>query len=415
MIDRPKGEKRGGPPFTFIAPTPFFTEGGASYRILALARGLVHLGITPTLLTYPAGRDWPGLPTLRPRRSTRQMRIGFHPIRPIYDAELLQLVLGHRVTPGGRVHAFLHEGALLALVKQRLTGHPFVLDLQGSLVEEVGRTFPGITRGKALSMGRWAERQLERSAAKVVVSSPGLYDQILQRNVLPRERLYLLPDGVAVEDFRPAFRRDPERCAVWRKRYGLSKQDVVAIYVGGLSPEQGIDDIIERAPAMVREVPQLRFLLFGRPTQLNSEDQYRERIRAAGLEGRVQLPGPLPYEDLPQALEASDIGLTWKHGPREEANGKIPVYMAAGLPTVTLRLPASEHYFGMSGENGGVIAESTTDAAAAVVRLAADLGLRDRMGKTARSVAEQRLTLEIVAQNLLRIHEGAPVNGTEKT
>lgn len=388
-----------------IAPTPFFTEGGASSRILGEVRGLRALGARVRMLTYPSGREWPGIETVRPRRSSRQMGIGFHPIRPLYDLEMLRSLLGWDPVPGERWHAFLHEGAVLGMLQERLRGKRFVLDLQGSLAEELGRTFRFAARGVGGGLTRGFERWLERSAPQVIVSSPGLLALLQSRGHLPKDRVHLIADGVAWEDFSPRSEEESPEVRAWRTRRGLAEEDIVAIYVGGLSPEQGIDDVITEMPRMLKEEPRLRVVLFGRPTQLNRNERYVERIRSLGLEGKVLLLGPLKYEDLPAALRASDIGLTWKRAPPEEANGKIPVYMAAGLPTVALRLPASEYYLGPSGEFGGILAQSPETAAEAVLRLAREPALRQRLGQEGRRMAEKRFSHRAVAQQILQVYD----------
>lgn len=388
-----------------FAPTPFFTEGGASSRILGLVRGLQELQIHPQVVTYPSGRNWPGVDIVRPHRSERQMGIGLDYIRPLYDLEMLRKVLSLRMPRRTKVHAFMHEGAALAHVLDRLRGHPFLLDLQGSFVEEIGRTFPHMSQGAVGRLGRAVEARLERSAAQVIVSSPGLFTQVTEKAGIDRDRCHLVPDGVAVEDFPE--KRDADRSAVqaWRARWGLSMEHRIAIYVGGLSPQQGIDDVIRLAPKMIEEEPLLRFLLFGRPSQLNQSETYLRQVRDLGLQGKVFLPGPLFYEQLPAALRGSDIGLTWKVAPVEEANGKIPIYMAAGLPTVAIRLPASEYYLGRSGENGGILTEKVEGAADAVVRLARDPSLGSSMGASARRVAMARFGLRPVAEQVAKLYE----------
>lgn len=399
----------------FLAPTPFYTEGGASTRILGEARGLRTLGVGVRVFTYPSGRDWPGIETLRPRRTSRVMRIGFHPLRPQYDLELLRLMLVRGIRPSEVLHVFLHEGACLGNLHRKLTSRPFVLDLQGSLSEELGRTFPFARSRLGGAVIRRLEVALERSAAQVIVSSPGLYRILQSRGHIPLDRLHLIADGVSVDDFILGKTRDPDRRKRWRAKLGFSESDVIAIYAGGLSPEQGIDDVIALAPRMIKDSPRLRFLLYGTPTQLHSAGEYATKVHRSGLEDRVKMPGPIRYELLPEALNGADIALTWKHGPPEEANGKIPAYMAAGLPTVTLRLPVSEYYLGREGERGGVIAETVLEAADAVVALASDPSRRTSLGRQARLAAEERLSLTSVGRQILGVYEKLETPSNPKT
>jgi len=49
-----------------LAPTGFFADYGCHIRIMGQLQALQRRGYQVRLLTYPAGRDLPGLPTMRP-------------------------------------------------------------------------------------------------------------------------------------------------------------------------------------------------------------------------------------------------------------------------------------------------------------------------------------------------------------
>ena len=390
-------------PLTVVAPTPFFTEGGCSYRVLGETRAFARAGVPVRVLTYPSGRDLPGIQIIRPRTTSRKMGIGLNPIRPLYDLELLRVLLRYG-RDKGTLHVHLHEGGLLGIVEKSLRMRPFVLDLEGSLIEEASRTYPAINRGILGSLGRRLEAFIETSAAQVVVSSSGLFEALSRSGHISKERLNLVPDGVDINDFVPKQAVPAKDILRWREAHGLAMDDILAVYVGGISPQQGIDDLLDRAPSMLAQAPKLRFIVFGVASQLNSLQSYVSKAKSMGLEKRVLFPGPLPFEQVPIALASSDIGLTWKYSLLE-GSGKIPLYMAAGLPTVALNTPAHIHYLGADGSRGGIISADKDDAAKAVVTLALDEGRRDALGRRAREVAESELSWSVMAEKLLQIHD----------
>lgn len=392
-----------GPSLTVVAPTPFYTDGGCSYRVLGETRAFIRAGVKTRLLTYPSGQDVEGIPITRPYRSHREVGLGLRPLRPVYDVELLRLLL--RSPPeAGFLQMHLHEGALMGLWERALRRRHYLLDLQGSLVDEVSRTFPWVAGGVVGRLSRWFERVLERSASHLVVSSVGLLDALRSRGHLPAEQVHLVPDGVDVTLFAPRESTAQSQRLAWRKARGLSERDVVAIYVGSISPEQGIDELLNRASAMLEQAPQLRFLIFGATSQLNAMDTYVEKVKRLGLQGRVLLPGPLRFEDVPAALAASDLGIAWKQSPLE-GSGKIPIYMAAGLPTVAVETPAHAYYLGADGSRGGILCRDRKQAAQGIVSLALDASRREVLGLRAREVAERELSWDHAAQQLLKIHE----------
>ncbi len=390
------------PSITVVAPTPFFTEGGCSYRVLGEVRAFLRAGRPSRVLTYPSGRDLPGVDIRRPRRSSRRMGIGMNPIRTVYDTELLRLLLrqGSSRSPW---HVHLHEGAFLGGIVRALRDQRFVVDLEGSFVEEAGRTVPALAHGPVHRLARRFEGFLERTAGEVIVSSAGLYEAMTERGHLPRDRLHLVPDGVDVPLFTPRSASLSEEGRRWRRSLGFSDDDVVAVYIGGISPQQGIDDLLAQAPEMIREVPSLRFVVWGVAAQRFSLDRYLAEVERLGLEKHVRFPGGLPFEQVPSALEACDIGITWKTSALE-GSGKIPLYMSAGIPTVASRIPAHLHYLGAAGERGGAIVKTPEEGAAALVALARDPGRRLQLGQTARRVAEQELSWDVAARRIFEIH-----------
>jgi len=388
---------------TVVAPTPFFTEGGCSYRVLGETRAFIRMGVSTNILTYPSGRDWPGMHILRPRQSSRKMGIGLNPIRPLYDLELLRLLL--RNDPSSSyLHVHLHEGGLLGRLEKALRGHSYLLDLEGSFLEEAARTFPWMAKGLIGAIGRSLEASLESSAGQVVVSSQGLFDALSKTAHIGPDRLHHVPDGVEVSDFTPRDHVSSEVRERLRKKYGFSMNNVVAVYVGGISPQQGINDILETAPEMLKAVPELRFLIYGTASQLNSLQTYQERAKELGLQKIVLFPGPIPYEEVPLALAACDIGLTWKYSVLE-GSGKIPLYMAAGIPTVALETPAHRYYLGSDDSRGGIVTKDKDGAAKATIDLALDGSRRTSMGRKAREVAERDLSWDNVAKRLIDLHK----------
>ncbi len=398
-----------------VAPTPFYTEGGCSARILGELEGLRGLGVEPRIFAYRSGRDPPGWSVERPHGAVRDMGVGFQSDRPRRDLELLRSVLLDRPDPAV-VHAHLHEGGAIGASLLKLRGVPFVLDLQGSMSEEVARALPAARTGWTHRTLSRVERLVERHAAQIVVSSPGLLTYLRQDRTVDPARVHLLEDGVNPALFPGT---DVARTAVrtaWRRAQGVSEEEVVVGYVGVFAPSQGIDGLLRQAPRMLERAPRLRFFLFGTGTGGSSIEDYRRRSTRPEMKGRVSIPGPLPFPEVPGFLSSCDIGVTWKLLPTE-GNGKVPLYMAAGLPTVAMAGPVSEGYLGPRGENGGRLAGTEEEAAEAVIDLAHDPTLRTRLGRKARDTAVRKLDWRAVARRLMEVYalatDGRFVLGTE--
>ncbi|MGP8078100.1 MAG: glycosyltransferase family 4 protein [Thermoplasmata archaeon] len=388
-------------PFAVVAPTPFYSPGGCSARILGEIGGMPATQRTPTVFTYGTGADVPGLRTVRVGPKIAGFTGGFHWSRPIFDALLSKAILSSRERPRS-LHVHLHEGGLIGRIARTLRNVPYVVDLQGSLVEEVLRRSKQGETGIAGTTLSGVEHLAENGASYVVVSSPSMYDRLQTRLPNLRERVFLIDDGIPDASILNAEDRARYRREV-RSTLGDAEGSVVIAYVGSLSASQGIDRLIAAAPGILRSVPTATFRIYGTPNPGFSISRYTEAARRLGVESRIRFMGAVPYEQATRALAAADIAVSWKANPFE-ANGKIAVYLGAGVPTVAIRSPIVERYLGKGGERGGVIAADADEAAQCVVRLARDPELRERLGNAALSTARDRLGWSVRSGQILDLH-----------
>ena len=115
---------------------------------------------------------------------------------------------------------------------------------------------------------------------------------------------------------------------------------------------------------------------------------------------------PWSYETEADALVRGDIGIAptpcdrWTLG---KCGFKIIQYMAAGLPTVASPVGANAEIVRV-GETG-LLADTPQQWAEAIERLARDVELRRRMGRSAREVAEREYSLDRAADTWARLLE----------
>jgi glycosyltransferase involved in cell wall biosynthesis len=156
--------------------------------------------------------------------------------------------------------------------------------------------------------------------------------------------------------------------------------EIVVIYVGLLSQYQGIDLLLEAIPPVVREVPEVKFLIVGYP----GEQFYRDRARALGVERWTHFTGRIPYEEVPRYLSLADIAVSPKISATE-ANLKLFTYMAMGLPTVVFDNPINREILddlGVYAKNGDV-----ESLAAALIHVLQDRAWAQQLGKLSRQKA----------------------------
>jgi glycosyltransferase involved in cell wall biosynthesis len=377
-----------------LAPTPFFGDRGCHVRILEEARALRSLGVEPLIVTYHVGRDVPGLRTVRTPRLAwvRRLGVGFSPHKPYLD--LLLLLTAARAARAFRpdiLHGHLHEGAALAAALGRVLRRPAVADLQGSLTGELIDAGVLSSRGPLPWLARRIEERVLRWPARLLASSAAFARELGDRWRVPADRVVVLPDGVDPDAFRPGLPAED-----LRRAFGLGGKRVV-VYLGVLTPYQGVDDLLQAWPAVVAAVPEAHLLLMGYP----NEDRYRARVAARGLAGSVTVTGRIDYGQAPRYLALGEVAVSPKRSTTE-ANGKLLNYMAAGLPTVAYDGPVSRELLGEAGLR--VSWGDTAQLADACVSLLADPREGKSRGQTLRDRAVTEFGWPSLARRLVDVY-----------
>jgi glycosyltransferase involved in cell wall biosynthesis len=376
-----------------IAPTPFFGDRGCHVRILEEVRALGRQDVEVLVATYPVGRDVPEVRTVRTMRLpwVRQLPVGFSIHKPGLD--LLLLIAAARAARRFRpdvIHGHLHEGAAVAVVLGRLLGRPVVADLQGSLTGELidHGTIPAL--GPLPALAGAIERVSVRGPARLLASS-ATFARELAEHWGGGERVVALPDGVDTEVFRPGLPVDDLRRAL-----RLTDRRVV-VYLGVLTPYQGVDDLIAAWPAVAAAVPNAHLLLMGYP----NEARYRDAVARAGLDGSATVTGRIDYREAPRYLALGDVAVSAKRSATE-SNGKLLNYMAAGLPTVAYDGPVAREI--LSDVGVFVPLGDTAALAEACVSLLEDAGERKSRGEALRERSIAAFSWSVLAGRLVEVY-----------
>lgn len=376
-----------------IAPTPFFGDRGCHVRIYEETRALAALGVRTLITTYPVGNDVPGLDVARSARlpGIRPSVLGPSWSRPILDGGLLLTTLraARRFRPHV-LHAHLHEGILIGAIVRRLTAIPLLADLQGSLTAElIDHQFvaaDGLSQAAIRRLERWLVTRPDR-----VVTSSTAGVTLLTAQGAPADRVASLPDGVDLDVFRPM----PPDAALVRD-LGLEGKKIV-VYLGVLTPYQGVDAVLAAVPEVLEQVPGAHFLVMGYP----NEDRYRAIVRDRGLQRAVTLPGRIPYRDAPRWLTLGAVAVSAKQSSTE-ANGKLLNYMACGLPVVATDTPVNRELLGDDGSYAAV--GDTRSLAERLIELLRDPALASARGAALRRRAEEQFSWPALVQRLTRIY-----------
>lgn len=174
---------------------------------------------------------------------------------------------------------------------------------------------------------------LERYAARytdgLVATCESQRTLALEHRLLPDEKITVIPNGIRTQQFSVAVDR-----LMLRHELGLPEQAAVIGCIAALSPQKGVQFLLQAFPAVRRETPDAHLLLVGegvlRPSlqRLANSLHVAEAVHFAGLRS-----------DIPQILKALDLFVLpslWEGLPYALLEAG-----AAGLPVVASDIPGN--------------------------------------------------------------------------
>ena len=207
-----------------------------------------------------------------------------------------------------------------------------------------------------------------------------------------------LPDGVDLDAFHPGP-ADPELVA----RLGLAGKRVV-LFLGVLTPYQGVDLLLDAIPRVLRTVADAHFLVMGYP----NESHYRARVQTEGLSAAVTLPGRIAYDEASRWLCLGDIAVSPKRS-LTEANGKLLNYMACGRAVVASDTPVNRELLGPDGTYARV--DDAVDLAERIIELLRQPERARALGAALRRRAERDFSWTGLAERLEAVYREVVARG----
>ena len=355
---------------------------------------LQRLGHRVTVCTYHNGEDIEGLHIVRtpsiPWR--RQYEVGSSIHKVAFDALLSIRSLAWTVRRRPDIiHAHLHEGALMGFFLSRLWRVPLIFDFQGSLTGEmIDHGFLSANSRFRASLRR-LEQLIDHLPDTIIVSSNHAAGLLRQEFDCDEKQIHLLPDTVDTDLFCPTGTEDG--ILDLKQELGIPLGSRVVVYLGLLAEYQGISLLLEAARELVHKYSDLHFLVMGHP----NAEHYRALAARLGIGEQVTLTGRIHYLEAHRYLRLGDVAVAPKLSATE-GSGKLPNYMAMGLPTVAFDTQVSREYLGAWGvyaRTGDYIS-----LAEAIGSILEDRGRAATLGKKLRERAVREYSWPVLLQNL---------------
>lgn len=292
-----------------------------------------------------------------------------------------------------RANLFHLAGTVVA-AKRRI---PLLLEVNAPLAEERGRFGNLALRRTAAALERLAWRR----ASRVLPVTEVLADKIRAAGV-PDERITVVPNGIHPEEF-PAMAARPAD----------AEGPLVLGFVGFVRDWHGLDHVVRAMAAYRGQHPLALKVVGDGPARAGLEKLAAE----LGIADRVTFTGLAARDVVPGLISGFDIALQ----PASVAYAsplKVFEYMAAGRAIVAPDQPNLREVL-RQGETALLFNPGSPEAMwQAVLRLAEDAALRQRLGEAARAeithrdltwAGNARKVLSLAAGEMARLRGGVPV------
>ena len=239
---------------------------------------------------------------------------------------------------------------------------------------------------------RWAAR---RTDAFICVAD-AMTDLMVTAHIAPREAFTTIYSGMEVEPFLAA----DEHRAHMRGQLGYTDEHIVVGKIARLFHLKGHEYLIAAAERVVARDPRVRFLLVGDGIL---RGELAADIARRGLSDKFHFAGLVPPTEIPAYLGAMDM--LAHTSLREGLARTLPQALLAGKPAISFDIDGAREVV-QTGETGYLLPpESLEPLADAILALAADPALRQRLGSAGRARCIERFDHRHMTREIRRVYE----------
>jgi len=365
--------------------------GGAQENTLATVFGLrSRAGVEVKLISGPTygsegslegeARRVPGLLEIVPSL--------VRPVHPLKDVLAYRaLVKRFKVLKPDIVHT--HSGK--AGVLGRLAAHRARVPVIVHTLH--GPSFGPFQSAPANALFCAAERLAGRHTTQFIAVADCLIRQYLAAGIGQPQQYTRIYSGFDVRSFADAH-NDP----AWRSRWGIQADDIVVGKIARLFKLKGHEDLFRDAPAIVRDQPNIKFVLVG-------DGPWRARweaeARRLGLAQHFVFAGLVPPAEVPRWVGIMDMLVHLSR--REGLPRALPQALAAGRPVVAYDCDGAGEV--CRDRETGFLLPPGSNIAPAVSSLARDAELRRRMGETGREWVLREFDVEVMVHRIWETYQ----------
>jgi glycosyltransferase involved in cell wall biosynthesis len=231
---------------------------------------------------------------------------------------------------------------------------------------------------------------------KIICVSEAVRRGVLEKERVAPDKVEVIYNGVDIEKFEGRRGKGEGRKSL-KVSLGIGSGELVVGMIANFSWIKGHEVLIKAAEAIVKEVPNVKFLLVGDGVLLEAA---KAEVRRQKTEKNFIFLGK--RKDIPELLSIMDVSLNLSYS--EGMSNTILESMAAGLPVVATAVDGNLE--NVDEETGILVtARDPSATAEAILILLKDRGLRERLGDTARQRASEEFDSKQMVKKMENLYE----------
>jgi glycosyltransferase involved in cell wall biosynthesis len=275
----------------------------------------------------------------------------------------------------------------------RRLGIPHILEVNGDHLtefESLGVAPKGLQRWLSVTL----MNRMIRQVTHVVTTGDGWRKRFLEQWDIGPEKVTTIENGSEVVDL---LTREQLRSF---RNSSVNQGPLRLVFIGNLDPWQGLPILIEALALTNQQGVEAHLLIIGAGPQKTALENI---ICSLDIKELVTFAGRKPPDEMAQLLIDADIAISPYCGRAEFSGLKLLDYKAAGLPTIASGQNGQPAIL-EQGRTGWIVPPCDAEALSqAIVQLATQPELRQKMGQTARLEAEQHHSWRHTAQQLEKL------------
>ncbi len=278
---------------------------------------------------------------------------------------------------------------------------PIVIEVNGILTDEIIMETPNPSSLTSLrvKMVSFIEKKSLSAASKIITVTSNIKKRIQKDYHIREDKITVIGNGANTTMFKPVDKKEA------KKKLNLDENQKYITFTGNLAPWQGIEFLVKAAPLILKEIPDIKFLIVG---DGSVKEKLMGMVDDLDLHDSFIFTGMVPYEDVPLYINSGELCVAYKIPIGSGYSAlKFYEYMACGMPIVGSRVTGFEI---LEEHDAGILVEPQNHEklADAVIKLLKNDELREQMGKNGRKYLVENSSWDAVTKKIENILKDIP-------